>query len=80
MSKLETFLYNQIKNKNDENCINYISNFRSLSESSHLINERKGALLGYYSIVNVIKRICDEKGVEICHTFKHFINSSSNLV
>ena len=68
MSKLETFLYNQIKNKNDENCINYISNFRSLSESSHLINERKGALLGYYSIVNVIKRICEEKGVEICHT------------
>ena len=24
--------------------------------------------MGYYSIVNVIKRICKEKGLEICHT------------
>ncbi len=68
MSKLETFLYNQIKDDNDDNYLQYIKFFRSLSESSHLINERKGALLGYYSIVNVIKRISDEKGVEMCHT------------
>ena len=68
MSKLETFLYNQIKDDNDDNYIQYIRFFRSLSESSHLINERKGALLGYYSIVNVIKRISDEKGLEMCHT------------
>ena len=68
MSKLETFLYNQIKDENDDNYIQYIRFFRSLSESSHLINERKGALLGYYSIVNVIKRISDEKGLEMCHT------------
>jgi vacuole morphology and inheritance protein 14 len=65
---LEAFLYDQIKDDNDDYYIKYILNFRSLSESSHLINERKGALLGYYSIVNVIKRICKEKGVEICHT------------
>ena len=65
---METFLYEQIKDDNDDYYIKYILNFRSLSESSHLINERKGALLGYYSIVNVIKRICKEKGVEICHT------------
>ena len=68
MSKLETFLYNQIKDDNDDNYIQYVKFFRSLSESSHLINERKGALLGYYSIVNVIKRISDEKDVEMCHT------------
>ena len=68
MSKLETFLYNQIKDDNDDNYIQYIKFFRSLSESSHLINERKGALLGYYSIVNVIKRISDEKDVVMCHT------------
>ena len=68
MSKLETFLYNQIKDDNDDNYLQYIRFFRSLSESSHLINERKGALLGYYSIVNVIKRISDEKGLEMCHT------------
>ena len=67
MSKLESFLYNQIKDDNDENYIKYISFFRSLSESSHLINEKKGAILGYYSIVNVIKKISDEKSVEICH-------------
>ena len=65
---MEAFLYDQIKDDNDDYYIKYILNFRSLSESSHLINERKGALLGYYSIVNVIKRICKEKGVEICHT------------
>ena len=65
---METFLYDQIKDDNDDYYIKYILNFRSLSESSHLINERKGALLGYYSMVNVIKRICKEKGVEICHT------------
>ena len=40
MSKLETFLYNQIKDDNDDNYIQYIRFFRSLSESSHLINER----------------------------------------
>ena len=68
MTKLEAFLYNQIKDENDDNYIKYISYFQSLSESSHLINERRGALLGYYSIVNVIKRISEEKGVEICHT------------
>ena len=68
MNKLESFLYNQIKDENDENYIKYISIFRSLSESSHLINERKGGILGYYCVVNVIKRICDEKGVDICHT------------
>ena len=68
MNKLESFLYNQIKDENDENYIKYISIFRSLSESTHLINERKGGILGYFSIVNVIKRISDEKGVETCHT------------
>ena len=67
MTKLETFLYNQIKDEKDENYIKYISTFRLLSESSHFINERKGALLGYYSILNVIKRISEEKDVEICH-------------
>ena len=67
MNKLEEFLYNQLKDDNDEKYIKYISKFRSLSESSHLMNERKGAMLGYYSIVNVIKRISEEKGVEICH-------------
>ena len=68
MNKLESFLYNQIKDDNDEYYIKYISIFRSLSESTHLINERKGGILGYYSIANVIKRISDEKGVEFCHT------------
>ena len=71
MSKLEAFLYNKIKEENDENdnkYINYILYFRSLSESSHILSERKGAMLGYYSIVNVIKKITEEKGVEICHT------------
>ena len=68
MNKLEAFLYNQIKDKNDDITIQYISTFRSLSESSHLINERKGALLGYFSIVNVIKRITEESGEEVTHT------------
>ena len=68
MNKLESFLYNQIKDDNDEYYIKYISTFRSLSESTHLINERKGGILGYYCIANVIKRISDEKGVELCHT------------
>ena len=68
MNKLESFLYNQIKDDNDEYYIKYISIFRSLSESTHLINERKGGILGYYSIANVIKRISDEKGVELYHT------------
>ena len=67
MTKLESFLYNQIKDEKDENYIKYISTFRLLSESSHFINERKGALLGYYSIVKVIKRISEQKGVEVCH-------------
>ena len=68
MTKLESFLYNQIKEENDDNYLKYITFFRSLYESSHLVNERKGAILGYYSIVNVIKRISEDKGVEICHT------------
>jgi hypothetical protein len=57
MSKLESFLYNQIKDKSDDITIGYIKTFRSLSETSHLINERKGALFGYNVIVNVIKKI-----------------------
>ena len=71
MTKLESFIYNEIKEENDENdnkYINYILYFRTLSESSHILAERKGAMLGYYSIVNVIKKISEEKGVEICHT------------
>ena len=68
MSKLESFLYNQIKDKSDDITIEYIKTFRSLSETSHLINERKGALFGYISIVNVIKKIKDEKNEELEHT------------
>ena len=60
MNKLESFLYNLIKDKSDQITIKYIDQFHSLSESSHLINERKGALLGYFCIVNVIKKINDE--------------------
>lgn len=68
MSKLESFLYNQIKDKSDDITIGYIKTFRSLSETSHLINERKGALFGYNVIVNVIKKIKDEKNEELEHT------------
>ena len=68
MTKLEFFLFSQIKDENDENYIKYITKFRSLADSSHLANERKGAILGYYSIVNVIKKICTENEVELCHT------------
>ena len=60
MIKLESFLYNQIKDKSDQITIQYIDQFHSLSESSHLINERKGALLGYFCIVNIIKKLNDE--------------------
>ena len=67
MSKLESFLYTQIKDDNDDLYFNYITTISSLSESSHMVNERKTAILGYYCIVNVIKKISDEKGVEICH-------------
>ena len=68
MTKLESFLFSQIKDENDEKYIKYIAKFRSLADSSHLAIERKGAILGYFSIVNVIKKICTEKEVEICHT------------
>ena len=61
MSKLESFLYSQIKNDNDDLYFNYITTISSLSESSHIVNERKTAILGYYCIVKVIKKISDEK-------------------
>lgn len=68
MSKLESFLYNQIKDKSDDITIEYIKSFRSLSETSHLINERKGALFGFSSVVNVIKKLKDEKNGELQHS------------
>ena len=67
MKKLEAFLYNQIKDEKDDNYLRYISTFSSIFESNRLINERKCALLGYFSIINVIKKKNDEKGVEISH-------------
>lgn len=67
MGKLESFLYNQIKDKSDDITIEYIKTFGTLSESSHQINERKGALYGYISIVNVIKKLKDEKDEELQH-------------
>jgi len=67
MGKLESFLYNQIKDKSDDITIEYIKTFGTLSESSHQINERKGALFGYISIVNVIKKLKDEKDEELQH-------------
>lgn len=69
MEKLESFLYNQLINgkEKDENYLKYITTFRTISESSHLFNEKKGAVLGYFSAVNVIKKITEEKGDEITH-------------
>ena len=73
MNKLELFLYNQIKDKSDQITSQYIDQFHSLSESSHLLNERKGGLLGYFCIVNAIKKINEEsikeesKNEEIMH-------------
>jgi len=69
MEKLESFLYNQLNNgkKEDENNLKYIQTFRTKTESSHFFNEKRGALLGYFSAVNVIKKITEEKGDEIIH-------------
>ena len=69
MEKLESFLYNQLNNgkKEDENNLKYIQTFRTKTESSHFFNEKRGALLGYFSVVNVIKKITEEKGDEIIH-------------
>jgi hypothetical protein len=69
MEKLESFLYNQLNNgkKEEENNLKYIKIFRTKTESSHFFNEKRGALLGYFSVVNVIKKITEEKGDEIIH-------------
>lgn len=68
MEKLESFLYNKLNNgKEEENNLKYIKTFRNKIESSHFFNEKKGALLGYFSAVNVIKKITEEKGDEITH-------------
>lgn len=61
MKDLEKVLYNQINNDNKEGYMNYISSFYTLSYSSHHLNERKSALLGFISFVKVIKKINDEK-------------------
>ena len=69
MEKLESFLYNQLNNgkKEEESNLKYIKTFRTKTESSHFFNEKRGALLGYFSAVNVIKKITEEKGDEIIH-------------
>ena len=69
MEKLESFLYNQLNNgkKEEESNLKYIKTFRTKTESSHFFNEKRGALLGYFSVVNVIKKITEEKGDEIIH-------------
>ena len=67
MKQLEDFLYKQITDDDDTKYLCYIEKFKNLSESSQLMNDRKGAFLGYFSLVNVIKRISDERGVEYCH-------------
>ena len=69
MEELETLLRNQIENGNKEKCIHYINSFYSLSKSSYSINQRKGALLGFYSIVKVVKEINNDNNQgEIIHT------------
>ena len=44
-----------IIDKNEEKCQNLISIFETYSKTSYEKNIRKGALLGFYSIVKVIK-------------------------
>ena len=60
MEQLETLLYKQINFNNKENIKKYISNFYSLSSSSYPMKQRKGALLGFYAIVKVVKKINNE--------------------
>ena len=67
MKQLEEFLYKQINDDDDTKYLCFIEKLKTLSETSQLINDRKGAFLGYFSLVNVIKRKSDEKGVEYCH-------------
>ena len=70
MKQLETLLYEYITNDNKEKCKKYIDIFYKLSSSSYLKNVRKGALLGFYAIVKVVKRINNENDNpnEILHT------------
>ena len=71
MEKLEYLLYNFLLYNYKEKCKSYISHFYSLSKPSYHINVRKGALLGFYSIVKVVKKINDDENKnqnEISHT------------
>ena len=60
MKQLESLLYDFIINNNKGKCKKYINTFCSLSSPSYLKNIRKGALLGFYAIIKVVKIINNE--------------------
>lgn len=57
MKDLENSIYKLINDNKKEICKNFIDKFFFYSKNSFNLNERKGALLGFYSIVKVVKEI-----------------------
>ena len=64
MVQLENFLTKQIQVLNEQEMMVYIDKFKTLSESSQLMNIRKSSFLGYISLINVIRR---QNGDELTH-------------
>ena len=71
MKDLENSIYKLINDNKKEICKNFIDKFFFYSKNSFNLNERKGALLGFYSIVKVVKEINQEDNVLNPNEIKH---------